>query len=57
MPNMKPLSLAVLKVMANVKVDNRQTGQTNRQDKINMPPVIRYGGIKNQDIRTCKRYL
>ena len=31
------------KVQANVKVHNRQT---NRQDKNNMPPIIRYGGIK-----------
>ena len=40
------------KVIANVKVDNRQTDrqtdrQTNRQDKNNMPPIIRSGGIKN----------
>ena len=44
-----------LKVMAKVKVDNRQTdrqtdkqtdGQTDRQDKNNMPPIIRSGGIK-----------
>ena len=43
------------KVIANVKVDNRQTNkqtnkqtdrQTNRQDKNNMPPIIRSGGIK-----------
>ena len=35
------------KVIANVKVDNRQTDrQTNRQDKNNMPPIIRSGGIK-----------
>ena len=35
------------KVIANVKVDNRQTNkQTNRQDKNNMPPIIRYRGIK-----------
>ena len=31
------------KVIANVKVDNRQT---LRQDKNNMPPIIRHGGIK-----------
>ena len=31
------------KVKAKVKVDNRQT---NRQDKNNMPPIIRSGGIK-----------
>ena len=36
------------KVIANVKVDNRQTDrQTNRQDKNNMPPIIRSGGIKS----------
>ena len=34
----------VLKVASNVKVDNRQT---NRQDKNNMPPIIRSGGIKS----------
>ena len=39
------------KVIANVKVDNRQTdkqtdGQTNRQDKNKMPPIILSGGIK-----------
>ena len=38
------------KVIANVKVENRQTDrqtnrQTNRQDKNNMPPIIRSGGI------------
>ena len=38
------------KVIANVKVDNRQTNrqtdkQTNRQDKNNMPPIIRCRGI------------
>ena len=31
------------KVIANVKVDNRQT---NRQDKNNKSPIIRSGGIK-----------
>ena len=31
------------KVIAKVKVDNRQT---DRQDKNNMPPIIRSGGIK-----------
>ena len=35
------------KVIAKVKVDNIQTDrQTNRQDKNNMPPIIRSGGIK-----------
>ena len=47
-----------LKVIAKVKVDNRQTDrqtdkqtdrqtdkQTDRQDKNNMPPIIRSGGI------------
>ena len=35
------------KVIANVKVDNRQTNkQTNRQNKNNMPPIIQSGGIK-----------
>ena len=33
------------KVIANLKVDNRQT---NRQDKNNMPQIIRSGGIKNK---------
>ena len=39
------------KVIANVKVDNRQTNRqtnTNRQDKNNMPPIIRSGGHKNR---------
>ena len=40
------------KVIAKVKVDNRQTDkktdrQTDRQDKNNMPAIIRSGGIKN----------
>ena len=43
------------KVIAKVKVDNRQTDrqtnrqtnrQTDREDKNNMPPIIRSGGIK-----------
>ena len=39
------------KVIAKVKVDNRQTNrqadkQTDKQDKNNMPPIIRSGGIK-----------
>ena len=35
------------KVVDKVKVDNRQTNrQTDRQDKNNMPPIIRFGGIK-----------
>ena len=35
------------KVIAKVKVDNRQTNkQTNRHDKNNMTPIIRSGGIK-----------
>ena len=35
------------KVIAKVKVDNRQTNkQTDRQDKNNMPPIIRSGGMK-----------
>ena len=39
------------KVIANVKVDNRQTDrQTNRQDKNNMPAIIRSGGIKKSDL-------
>ena len=41
------------KVIANVKVDNRQTNkqtnrQTNRQEKNNMPLIIRSGGIKRR---------
>ena len=50
-----------LKVIANVKVDNRQTNKqtnkqtdTDRQDKNNMPPIVRSGGIKievQRDIR------
>ena len=36
------------KVIAKVKVDNRQTDrQRDRQDKNNMPPIIGSGGIKN----------
>ena len=42
MPNRKSISYGS-KVIAKVKVDNRQT---NRQDKNNMPPIIRSGGIK-----------
>ena len=39
------------KVIVNVKVDNRQTDrQTNRQDKNNMPPIIRSGGIKSDPL-------
>ena len=35
------------KVIAKVKVDNRQTHrQTDKQDKNNMPPIIWSGGIK-----------
>ena len=35
------------KVIANVKVGNRQTNkQTDRQEKNNMPSIIRSGGIK-----------
>ena len=37
------------KVIANVKVDKRQTNkQTDRQDKNNMPMIIQSGGIKDQ---------
>ena len=32
------------KVIVDVKVDNRQT---NKQDKHNMPQIIRFGGITN----------
>ena len=40
------------KVIAKVKVDHRQTDkETDRQDKNNMPPIIRSGGIK---IAMCK---
>ena len=40
------------KVIVEVKVDNRQTDkQTDRQDKNNMPPIIRSGGIKNVERR------
>ena len=38
------ISLYGSKVTANVKVYNRQT---NRQDKNNIPLIIRSGGIKN----------
>ena len=35
------------KVIVKVKADNRQTNkQTDRQDKNNMLPIIRSGGIK-----------
>ena len=50
MPNMKSLSLTVQKFIAKVKVDNRQT---NRQDKNNMPPIIRSGGIKMPSNMLC----
>ena len=47
MPNMKSLSLMVQKlsmVIVKVKVDNRWTDkQSDRQDKNNMPPIIRSG--------------
>ena len=43
MPNMKSISYSS-KVTAKVKVDNKQT---DRQDKNNVPPIIRSGGIKN----------
>ena len=46
------------KVIAKVKVDNRQkkqtNKQTNRQDKNNMPLIIRSGSIKIQRGRTTK---
>ena len=47
----------ISKVIAKVKVDNRQTdkqtdGQTDRQDKNNMPPIIRSGGMKNFIVET-----
>ena len=41
------------KVIAKVKVDNRQT---NRQDKNNMPPIIRSGGIKSEKNDDPKLY-
>ena len=44
------------KVIAKVKVDNRQTDkQTNRQDKNNMPLIIRSGGIKKYERAIIKR--
>ena len=44
------------KVIANVKVDNSQTNrQTNKQDKNNMSPIIRSGGIKTVVIHKCSK--
>ena len=46
------------KVIANVKVDNRQTKrQTNRQDKNNMPPIIRSGVIKINNMYRVSHYV
>ena len=44
------------KVIAKVKVDNRQT---DRQDKNNMPPIIRSGGIIKVTVKVIdlERYL
>ena len=49
MPNKKVFISYGSKVIAKVKVDNRQT---ERQDKNNMPPFIRYGGHKNKNRTT-----
>ena len=52
------------KVIAKVKDDNRQTDrltnkQTERQEKNNMPPIIRSGGIKRMapDVQKKKRVV
>ena len=42
------------KDIAKVKVDNRQTNKQNRQDKNNMPPIIRSGGIKIEVLTETK---
>ena len=47
------------KVIAKVKVDNRQT---DRQDKNNMPPIIRppiirFGGIKIEGVRISLEFF
>ena len=46
---MKSLSLTVQKLQRRLKLTtDRQTNkQTDRQDKNNMPPIIRSGGIKS----------
>ena len=46
MPNMIEVSFSYgSKVIAKIKIDNRQTDrQTNRQDKNSMPTIIRSGG-------------
>ena len=45
-------------VIAKVKVDNRQTDkQTDREDKNNMPPIIRSGGIKINGINGVLFFL
>ena len=51
MPNTKSLSLTVqkLKQMLKLTTDNQTDKQTNRQDKNNMQPIIRSGGIKTTD--------
>ena len=60
MPNMKYLSLPVQKLYGRLKlttdrqIDRQTDKQTDRQDKINMPPIIRSGGIKI--IVPCDRY-
>ena len=48
------------KVIAKVKVDNRQTNkqtdrQKDRQDKNNMPPIIRSGGLTYDSPRGANR--
>ena len=46
------------KVIAKVKVDNRQINkQTGRQVKNNMPPIIRSGGIKTNSFLSPNSHL
>ena len=43
------------KVIAKIKVNNRQTNKhTKRQDKNNMPPIIQSGGIKRMLLFSLK---
>ena len=46
-----------LKVIAKGKVDKQTGKQTDRQDKNNMPPIIRSGGIKIRRLRVEKNKI
>ena len=49
MPNMKSLSLTVKRLLTTYRQTERFR-QTDRQDKNNMPTIIRSGGIKSSTI-------